>query len=92
MKVRNLLYPFLRGQPLNNSQFGVGGSTPYSRLYSRIPPKGLFSVISKRPTKRKCIFGGNTSMKIKILKIDAATLLLMKGLSLLSKSERSLPV
>ena len=56
-------------------------------------PRGFFSIISKRPTKRKCIFwggrgGGNTSMKIKISKIDAATLLLASS----SKSERSLPV
>ena len=70
----------------------MGGGTLYSRLYTVGSPKGFSSIVSKRSTKRKCIFGDNTSMKIKISKMDAATLLLMIGLSLFSKSERSLPV
>ena len=61
-----------------------GGGTPYSRLYSRIPPRGSFQL----PQRDKVI----QVWQLKISKKDAATLLLMKGLPLLSKSERCLPV
>ena len=76
---------------INYSQFKGGGVLPIV-IYTVGSPKGFFSIISKRPTKRrKCVFSGyNTSIKIEISKMDAGTLLLMKGLPLLSKSERSL--
>ena len=81
---------------------GGGGEegTPYSRLYTvgvhmnvmLGSPQGVLFDCLEEINQTEMYFWDNTSMEIKISKMDAATLLLMIGLPLLSKSERSLPV
>ena len=55
MKVRNLPYPFLRGQPLKNSQFGGGGVLPIVDYTVGSPLRGCFQ-LSRRDQPNGNVF------------------------------------